>query len=101
MEAPAGASRRLEVLTRHLTSAAVDEPALLQAADLASMCPNALQAVLLHDNGGRASKKVDHLLDSIDVTFPYCKLSDIHQIDPATIQAHFPIEQVVKGDKGR
>ena len=50
MEAPAGASRRLEVLTRHLTSAAVDEPALLQAADLASMCPKALQAVLLHDN---------------------------------------------------
>jgi hypothetical protein len=48
----------------------------------------------------KPSKKVDHLLDSIDVTFPYCKLSDIHQIDPATIQAHFPIEQIVKGDKG-
>lgn len=48
----AGPHRRLDVLTRHLTSAAVDEPALLQqeGPDLLS-CPKALQAVMLHDNG--------------------------------------------------
>lgn len=47
-----GPHRRLDVLTRQLTSAAVDEPALLQqeGADLMA-CPKALQAVLLHDNG--------------------------------------------------
>jgi hypothetical protein len=46
-------------------------------------------------------KAANHLLDAIDVTFPYCKLTDVRQIDPATIQAHFPIEQIVKGDKGQ
>lgn len=48
----AGPHRRLDVLTRQLTRAAVDEPALLQqeGPDLMA-CPKALQAVLLHDNG--------------------------------------------------
>jgi hypothetical protein len=50
MEA-AGPCKRLDVLTRQLTSAALDEPALLQQSDLAMMCPKQLQAVLLHDNG--------------------------------------------------
>lgn len=48
-----GPNRRLDILTRQLTGAAVDEPAVLQQdgqSGLDGMCPKALQAVLVHDN---------------------------------------------------
>lgn len=47
----AGPHRRLDVLARQLTSAAIDEPALLQLSESDLLCPKALGAVLLHDNG--------------------------------------------------
>jgi hypothetical protein len=49
-----GPNKRLDILTRQLTGAAVDEPALLQQdgqSGLDRMCPKALQALLVHDNG--------------------------------------------------
>jgi hypothetical protein len=72
--------KRLDVLTRQLTSAAVDEPALLQQSDLAMMCPKALQAVLLHDNGQLRNSiyefmKVNSLIDDVRGSRRLCNMS--------------------------
>jgi hypothetical protein len=34
------------------------------------------------------------------VSYPYCKLEDCEAIGPTAVQATFPVETAVKGDKG-
>jgi hypothetical protein len=60
-----GPNRRLDVITRQLTRASISEPELLlqqgEATELARVCPKALHAVLLHDNGQLRSSVYDFL----------------------------------------
>ncbi|WIA39700.1 hypothetical protein OEZ86_005763 [Tetradesmus obliquus] len=40
------------------------------------------------------------LLSEICVSYPYCKLENCEPIGPTAVQASFPVEQAVRGDKG-